>query len=70
MLVYEGEADIIEELLKHVCGTCANARTDENLPPSKRICREGYGINNVSHRCGAWRPNDTSFEDETVNAKN
>lgn len=56
MLVTEEKVDVIEELLKHTCKTCAEARMDENLPASKRICREGYGINDaLTHGCGAWR---------------
>lgn len=52
----EEEVDIIEELLKHVCGTCAEAREDDNLPSHKRICREGYGLKHMMNKgCGAWR---------------
>lgn len=56
MLVYEGKVDIIGKLLEHVCGTCAEAREDDNLPSDKRICYEGYGLKHMMAKgCGAWR---------------
>lgn len=47
--------DIIEELLKHVCGTCGHARTDGNLRSDKCSRSEGYGFKHVKDKgCGAW----------------
>lgn len=38
-----------------VCGTCVNTHEDENLPASRRICLEGYGIRGVLQKaCSLW----------------
>jgi len=55
MLITHEKADIIGELLKHTCRTCAHARTDDNLPDNKRICLEGYGFKHMMTKsCSEW----------------
>jgi hypothetical protein len=46
-------ADDMVKSLKR-CGTCRHARTDQNLDPDLRICREGYGIKHIDNTCRVW----------------
>lgn len=56
------EKAVIRTTIEHVCGTCGEARGDENLPANKLICREGYGIKHIENKgCPAWRVNDTAL---------
>jgi len=60
MLVTDEKTDIIDEILKHVCGTCVHARPDERLAADKRVCRDGYGFKHIMNKgCRAWRTRES-----------